>query len=136
MYRFLSVFRILQSHSHVAKNSLDSSDDLYPSDLPFPEMEGPADPPKSGRRRARYWVTRRAKLWINEVFAYYSFLELGCPKTDGVDIEDEGARYSSRGQVSSRKPRAGSSSVLPPECAYLPPRWRASALCGGTREVP
>ena len=36
--------------------------------------------PRSGRRRGRYFRVRVAQRWVNELFAFFSYLELGCPK--------------------------------------------------------
>ena len=79
--RFLSVLRHRAAHS--AKGPCAPSKVLFPCDLPFPEAEGDPLVPKSGRRRNRYYRERAARRWINEVFAYFSYLEFGCPKDSG-----------------------------------------------------
>ena len=59
---------------------VDLATPLSPSCLPFPEACGPDAPPRSPRRSSRYWQRLRAYRILNEMFSYFSFLELGCPK--------------------------------------------------------
>ena len=54
--------------------------------LCYPEaLECPAAP-RSKRRASRFWVRRRAMRVLNEIFAFSSYFELGCP-SEGLPPE-------------------------------------------------
>eukprot|EP00971_Amphidinium_carterae_P267139 5299402-Amphidinium_carterae.1 len=47
--------------------------------FPHPEVFLHASPPRSNRRRQRFWRTRKVKLLHNMIVAQWSWLAIGCP---------------------------------------------------------